>query len=71
MYYCNILDNINFENTPKGAVLMKPIDYTKNGVLNWICIQDDDKDMIEVISMCFKKIDAMNYLKKKEQKGCT
>ena len=43
---------------------MKPKDYTTQGVLNWICIQDDDKDMAKVIQMCFKKMEAMNELRK-------
>lgn len=47
----------------------EPKDYTKQGVLNWICIQDDDKDISEVIKMCFKKMDAMNYLRESNKFG--
>ena len=42
---------------------MKPEDYTKQGILNWICIQEDEKDMGEIIRMCFKKINAMRVLR--------
>jgi len=47
--------------------MMRPMDYTKNGIINWICIQEDDKDMTEIIQMCLKKIDAIHFLKEREQ----
>ena len=46
--------------------MVAPKYYTKQGILNWICIQDDDSDMAEIIKMCYKKIDAMNYLREME-----
>ena len=46
--------------------MIRPKDYTKQGVLNWICIQDDDKDMFEIIEMCKKKMDAMEFLREQE-----
>lgn len=46
--------------------MVAPKYYTKQGILNWICIQEDDSDMAEIIKMCYKKIDAMNYLREME-----
>lgn len=48
---------------------MKASDYTVQGVLNWICIQEDAKDMGKIINGCIKKIEAMNWLKRKEKKN--
>lgn len=48
--------------------MIKPKDYTKQGILNWICIQDDDKDMVEIIQGCHKKINAMNFLREHEKR---
>ena len=39
---------------------MKPKDYTKHGILNWICIQEDLKDVDEVLKMCVRKINAIS-----------
>jgi len=50
---------------------MMPKDYTKQGILNWICIQDDDRDMTEVIRMCYRKIEAMNTLREFEKRTNT
>lgn len=43
--------------------MIAPKDMTKEGVLNWICSQEDDSDMLEIIKMCHKKIEATQYLK--------
>ena len=44
---------------------MNSKDYTKQGILDWICFQMDDKDMNEIIVMCQSKINAMNGIKER------
>jgi len=40
----------------------KVSDFSKDGIKNWICLQEDTETIVEIISFCHKKLKAMEGL---------